>query len=76
MPKSLRLPLCVRFGYDIKGPDGYGINRKVLASELGDLLGVVDALPDIEQYILKTARASKMRRAETAKAKYGRELGA
>lgn len=62
---------CLRFGYDTKGPHGYGINRKVLASEIGDLLGVVDSLPDIEQYLVITARNAKMRRAEEAKAKYG-----
>jgi hypothetical protein len=64
---------CLRFGYDTKGPDGYGINRKVLASEIGDLLGIVDALPDIEQYLVSTARNAKLRRAEEAKHKYGVE---
>jgi NTP pyrophosphatase (non-canonical NTP hydrolase) len=62
---------CLRFGYDTKGPDHYGINRKVLASEIGDLLGVVDALPDIEQYLVTTGRNRKMRKAEEAKAKFG-----
>ena len=62
---------CIRFGYDTKGPDQYGINRKVLASEIGDLLGVVDSLPDIDDYVVKTARNQKMRKAAKAKAVFG-----
>src|SRR5215211_1747580 len=35
---------CLRFGYDRDQP-GYGVNHEVLAKELGDLTGVMDAMP-------------------------------
>ena len=34
---------CIRFTWDEDWP-GYGVNHEVLAKEVGDLLGVVDAL--------------------------------
>lgn len=36
---------CQRFGYDRDQP-GYGINSEVLFGEMGDVLGVIDALAE------------------------------
>ena len=35
---------CLRFGFNVDHGLGYGNNWRVLSSELGDLLGVVDGL--------------------------------
>lgn len=35
---------CMRFGYTRHQP-GYGVNCEVLAKEVGNLMGVIDALP-------------------------------
>lgn len=39
---------CLRFGWDRYQPE-YGKNDVVLASEIGDLLGVIDALPESDE---------------------------
>ena len=56
---------CLRFGWDIEHPD-YGINHKVLAKEIGDLIGVVDSLP-LDSDIIKLFRSIKMIKAERIK---------
>lgn len=56
---------CLRFGYEREWPD-YGINHKVLAKEIGDLLGVVDALPLDRSLILQF---SKMKMAKASRVK-------
>lgn len=61
---------CLRFGYDVDHGVDYGNNKMVLSREIGDLIGVTDALP-LDIVNLETMRSSKMRRAEAAKAKYG-----
>lgn len=67
---------CQRFGFSVVGPDDYGQNDHVLASEMGDVLGVIDCLTP---YLTATgylidARKSKMKRAECAKYLYGKPL--
>jgi NTP pyrophosphatase (non-canonical NTP hydrolase) len=56
---------CLRFGYDRDQPD-YGINSEVLAKEVGDLMGVVEALPlrgDLIEMFrqMKVAKATRIR---------------
>jgi hypothetical protein len=60
---------CLRFGYTRNQP-GYGINDEVLAQEIGDLLGVVDALP-LDQDLIKMCRDRKIAKAMWAKKLYG-----
>jgi NTP pyrophosphatase (non-canonical NTP hydrolase) len=48
---------CLRFGYSHEH-EGYGVNDKVLSSELGDLLGVFDALP-LHEDLVKRHRKDK-----------------
>lgn len=61
---------CLRFGFDVDHGVDYGNNRLVLSREVGDLLGVAQALPlDLEN--IEAMRASKIARAEAAKEKYG-----
>lgn len=57
---------CLRFGYNHDEP-GYGINCEVLAKEVGDLQGVLAAIP-LSDRLMTLARLDKMRRAERAKA--------
>lgn len=57
---------CLRFGYDRNWPD-YGVNSEVLAKELGDLLGCMDALP-LRDDLVQMFREMKMSRAKYAKA--------
>jgi hypothetical protein len=52
---------CLRFGYDRNQPS-YGVNSDVLAKEVGDLIGVVDALP------LDWNAIAERRKAKVAKA--------
>lgn len=66
---------CLRFGYDTVGPDDYGRNDLVLAHEVGDMLGIVDAL-DLDARYLETSRENKLARAKHAKLLYGRAAGA
>lgn len=60
---------CLRFGY-ARDHAGYGVNDQVLSAEIGDLLGIAQALP-LDQRILAEHRQSKLARAEEAHAKYG-----
>lgn len=62
---------CLRFGFDGNHIPEYGINRDVLAQEIGDMLGVIDALP-IDHDFVAAARAGKMQRAAIAKQKFGK----
>lgn len=59
---------CLRFGFTHDEP-GYGVNSTKLAQELGDLVGVVDALP-LDWATLTQFRRTKIARAERAKAKH------
>lgn len=61
---------CLRFGFTRNHPS-YGDNDKVLAKELGDLFGIVQALP-LDGEILQEYRDSKLKRAQKAKAQYVR----
>jgi NTP pyrophosphatase (non-canonical NTP hydrolase) len=56
---------CLRFGWDRTQP-GYGLNSAVLGSEVGDLLGVIDALPLNADDITKK-RANKIAKATRVK---------
>jgi NTP pyrophosphatase (non-canonical NTP hydrolase) len=60
---------CLRFGWDRNQPD-YGVNHEVLAKEVGDLLGVIDAL-GLNWEIIGGFRRMKMPKAERAKAQFG-----
>jgi hypothetical protein len=63
---------CQRFGFDIDSGVGYGNNRVMLSREVGDLLGVLRAMPlDLDAVAL--TREAKIGKAEEAKAKYGRK---
>lgn len=55
---------CLRFGWN-KTYEGYGCNQFVLAAEVGDLLGVIDALPLADGYV-EEYRKEKMMKAERA----------
>lgn len=57
---------CLRFGYERDWPD-YGRNDKVLAKEIGDLLGVIDALP-LDKELIRIFREMKIAKAQRAKA--------
>ena len=57
---------CLRFGFDRDQP-GYGVNSLVLAAEVGDLLGVIDALP-LNRESVALFRSKKMAKAERVKA--------
>jgi len=56
---------CLRFGYE-RYQSGYGINCEVLAEEVGDLLGVIDALR-LDPSIVEMTRAKKITKAERVK---------
>jgi NTP pyrophosphatase (non-canonical NTP hydrolase) len=56
---------CLRFGYDRRQPD-YGVNSEVLAKEVGDLIGVVDALP-LDRQLIEDFRKIKVRKATRVK---------
>jgi hypothetical protein len=62
---------CLRFGYDRDWPD-YGRNDRVLAKEIGDLIGVIDALP-LDWNTIADFRRMKMAKAERAKASIAQE---
>lgn len=57
---------CLRFGFDRDQP-GYGVNSVVLSREVGDLLGVIDALPLDKQEVMQK-RAGKIAKAVKVKA--------
>jgi len=61
---------CLRFGYTRNHPS-YGDNDKVLSSEVGDLLGIVESLP-LDATLMQEARETKIARAEKAKELYGK----
>ncbi len=52
---------CLRFGYDRNEP-GYGVNCEVLAAEIGDLIGCIDALP-LDWNIIAVKRREKIAKA-------------
>lgn len=56
---------CLRFGYERNQP-GYGVNKDVLAHEIGDLMGVVDALT-LDWKKVSLSRREKMLKAALAK---------
>ena len=60
---------CLRFGFERLQPS-YGVNCLVLAQEVGDVLGVVDAL-HLDIRLMEQCRLTKIQRAEEAKTKYG-----
>lgn len=61
---------CLRFGYTREQPE-YGVNDKVLAAEIGDVLGIVDALP-LDRYQVEFFRKQKLLKAQKAKELYGK----
>ena len=65
---------CLRFGFNVDHGLDYGNNWRVLSSEVGDLLGVVDGL-GVDGAALVESRATKLQRAAIAKRQYGRKLG-
>lgn len=62
---------CQRFGFTREHPE-YGINDKVLAAEIGDVLAIVDALP-LDRHQIEYFRKHKLAKATEAKEKYGRK---
>jgi hypothetical protein len=62
---------CLRFGFNVDHGTGYGNNRTALSKECGDLLAVIETLP-LDQITSIEAQRSKLRRAEKAKADFGR----
>lgn len=60
---------CLRFGWDRDQPD-YGVNHEVLAKEVGDLLGAVDALK-LREDLIATFRKMKITKAERVHAMFG-----
>lgn len=56
---------CLRFGWDRNQPN-YGVNHEVLAKEIGDLHGVIEALP-LDVSIIHLFRDIKIRKAERVK---------
>ena len=55
---------CLRFGYNRDQPD-YGINHEVLAHEIGDLLGISDALP-LNRERIECSRQQKLAKLQLA----------
>lgn len=53
---------CLRFGFERDWP-GYGVNHEELAKEVGELIGVADALK-LNKHIVEQSRQTKMKRAE------------
>lgn len=63
---------CLRFGWGRDYP-GYGVNYEELAKELGDLMGMIDALP-FDSYcwaLLEKHRLNKYAKARKAKKELG-----
>lgn len=56
---------CLRFGWGRHQP-GYGVNKEVLAREVGDLLGVIDAL-GLDYSIVNKFRSEKIAKATRVK---------
>lgn len=61
---------CHRFGWDREHPE-YGINDKVLAAEIGEVLAIVDALP-LDRAQIEYFRKRKLAKAQKAKELYGK----
>jgi len=61
---------CLRFGWD-REQEGYGQNNLVLAEEVGDLLGIIRAIP-LDQERIAHYSHNKLAKAEKAKAMYGK----
>jgi NTP pyrophosphatase (non-canonical NTP hydrolase) len=61
---------CLRFGWDRNQPD-YGVNHEVLAKEIGDLLGVIDALP-LRRDLINMFQRAKMAKAERVRRELAR----
>lgn len=59
---------CLRFGWDRNQPD-YGVNHAVLAKEVGDLCGVIDALP-LDVSIIHLFQDMKIAKAERVKREF------
>lgn len=66
---------CLRFGFDVDHGTGYGNNRDALAKEMGELTAVRDEL-ELDygpcQKSFDSGWRDKIRRAEEAKYKFGR----
>lgn len=56
---------CLRFGFERDWP-GYGVNHEKLSKEVGELIGVADAL-NLNKSIIEHSRKTKMERAEACK---------
>lgn len=64
---------CLRFGWDRNQP-GYGVNCEVLADEVGDLGGVIDAL-NLDHYRIVARGTAKIAKAARIKAMIAAEAG-
>lgn len=53
---------CQRFGFNRDWPE-YGVNHQVLAKEIGEMMGVADAL-NLDLQSMQNARETKIERAE------------
>lgn len=62
---------CLRFGWDRNQPD-YGVNHEVLAREIGDLIGVVNALP-LRRDLIDIFQSGKIAKAERVKRQIARQ---
>jgi hypothetical protein len=62
---------CLRFGYERFQP-GYGVNSEVLATEIGDVFGVTDALHPDPAFV-RPAREAKIAKALWIKAEIAKE---
>lgn len=64
---------CLRFGFDTHHTDvDWGHNATELAKEVGDVLGMADAL-GLNPEVIETYRALKLGKAERSKERYGRK---
>lgn len=61
---------CLRFGWDRK-QKGYGQNNLVLAEEIGDLMGIIRAIP-LDQERIAHFSHNKLAKAQKAKELYGK----
>lgn len=61
---------CLRFGFDSDHDIGYGRNDHRLAFEIGDVLGIIEALP-LNRELVDSCAATKVRRLGVAKSRFG-----